>query len=55
MTEAEKQLVLEVNHVSGGYRTPGLRCSLMWISISATERSWVLSARAEPVSLLWPE
>ena len=24
MTEAEKQLVLEVNHVSGGYRTPGL-------------------------------
>ena len=24
VTEAQKQLVLEVNHVSGGYRTPGL-------------------------------
>ena len=24
LTEAQKQLVLEVNHVSGGYRTPGL-------------------------------
>ena len=24
MTEEQKQLVLEVNHVSGGYRTPGL-------------------------------
>ena len=24
MTEADRQLVLEVRHVSGGYRTPGL-------------------------------
>ena len=24
MTEADKQLVLEVKHVSGGYHTPGL-------------------------------
>ena len=24
VTEAQKQLVLEVNHVSGGDRTPGL-------------------------------
>ena len=46
VTEAQKQLVLEVNHVSGGYRTPGL---------FATARSWGLSARAEQASQPWPE
>ena len=49
--KAQDHLVLEVNHVSGGYHTPGLFGRGKY----ATVRSWVLSEKAAPENPPSPE